>query len=70
MRLFLGVDGGQTATRAVVGDEHGLIGARPAKLRWIRWQLTRSVAPLMVFRHYESSRCWNNRPSSWTADLR
>lgn len=28
MRLFLGVDGGQTATRTVVGDEHGLIVAQ------------------------------------------
>lgn len=28
MRLFLGVDGGQTATKTVVGDEHGTIVAQ------------------------------------------
>lgn len=28
MKLFLGVDGGQTATRTVVGDEHGAIVAQ------------------------------------------
>lgn len=28
MKLFLGVDGGQTATRTVVGDEHGMIVAQ------------------------------------------
>jgi N-acetylglucosamine kinase-like BadF-type ATPase len=28
MRLFLGVDGGQTATKTVVGDEHGAIVAQ------------------------------------------
>ncbi|HEX5412549.1 MAG TPA: BadF/BadG/BcrA/BcrD ATPase family protein [Terriglobia bacterium] len=28
MRLFLGVDGGQTATRTVVGNEHGVIVAQ------------------------------------------